>query len=153
MNLSTTIELYNINHVHFCEPIKNNIIENSKFIKVMYSDSNIILNGIYLNISLKKCKTEAYYNKIKCSFDLKENIHILQHMKTIEEQILRKINILDKKPLFLLQNQVYNQSLKLINNQIQINKYYEQIHFILKISGIWEDSTQYGLTFKFIFIY
>ena len=52
MNIVKNIDQYNDNFVYFCDPIKNNIMNNGNFIRILYSTSIFVLNGIYLNISI-----------------------------------------------------------------------------------------------------
>ena len=48
MNIIKTIEQYKEEHVYFCDPIKNNIMNEGNFIRIIYSSPFFILNGIYL---------------------------------------------------------------------------------------------------------
>ena len=48
MNLILTINDVNIDKIYYFDPIHNTIMNNSKFIKIIYSDENIMLNGIYI---------------------------------------------------------------------------------------------------------
>ena len=48
MNLVQTIDQYNLNNTYFCEPIKNNVMPNGSFIRIIYSTNIVILNGINL---------------------------------------------------------------------------------------------------------
>ena len=71
-----------------------------------------------------------------------------------EESILKKVNINNKIPQYKISEQVKNGNIKLfLDNEkfekIETNK---QEFFILKISGIWETTTHYGLTYKFTVI-
>jgi len=70
MNIVKTIDQYNDDCVYFCDPIKNNIMNDGNFIRILYSTPMFILNGIYLSISINQLTIEKYYNKYKCSFDI-----------------------------------------------------------------------------------
>ena len=48
MNIVFTNDQFNISNVYFNEPIQNTVMENSKFIKIIYSNELIILNGLFL---------------------------------------------------------------------------------------------------------
>jgi len=48
MNLVKQINQYDNKCLFFCEPIKNNIMNEGIFIKILYSNENISLNGIYI---------------------------------------------------------------------------------------------------------
>ena len=52
MNLVKKIDQYNEDNIFFCEPIKNTIMIEGTFIRILYSTFNVTLNGIYLFIQL-----------------------------------------------------------------------------------------------------
>ena len=52
MNLVKTFEQYNDTNIFFCDPIKNNIMNESNFIRILYSTNIFTLNGIYLHVTL-----------------------------------------------------------------------------------------------------
>ena len=49
MNITETFNQHNINNIFLSEPIKNNIITNGTFIRILYSSQNVVLNGIYIH--------------------------------------------------------------------------------------------------------
>ena len=51
MNIVKNIEQYDENNVYFFDPIKNNIMNDGTFIRILYSTENFMLNGIYLHIT------------------------------------------------------------------------------------------------------
>lgn len=145
MNIVTTIDQYNENNLFFSEPIKNNVILEGNFIRIIYSSKNIILNGVYLLITLNDISCEKYYNKYKCTFDILFHKDIIDKIKIIEEMILKKIEIRNKIPQFKIYEQLKNGNIKIFSDIKD-----EDTKFILKISGIWETQYNYGLTYKFI---
>jgi hypothetical protein len=155
MNIVKTIEQYNPNYIYFLEPIKNNIMNDSSFIRIVYSDSLFMLNGIFLLVNIDNIITEKYYNKIKCSFNITEYTQIIHKIKYIEESILNKIPISNKTKKNKIYEQLISGSIRIFcdedlnktfNNPIKINNN----KFILKISGIWETDYELGLTYKFV---
>lgn len=148
MNIVKTIDQYIEDSVYFCDPIKNNIMNDGNFIRILYSTPIFILNGVYLSIIINQLTIEKYFNKYKCSFDIKSHINIIDKIRTIEEGILRKINIKGKMPQYKISEQIKNGNIKIFSDNIdKINHI-----FLLKIAGIWETATNYGLTYKFITI-
>lgn len=146
MNIVKTIEQYDSNCVYFCEPIKNNIMNDGKFIRILYSNKYFILNGIYLLVTLKDVLCVLYYNKYKCTFDPGTHIELIDKLKVIEEELLKKANIKNKTPQFMIYEKLKNGNIKAFNDIG--NK--SVCSFILKVSGIWETTDCYGLTYKFI---
>jgi hypothetical protein len=145
MNLVKNIEQYDENSIFFCEPIKNNIMNDGNFIRILYSNRNLVLNGIYINLTFNDLIIEKHYNKYKCIFNTNFYKKIITDIKIIEENILTKLNIVNKKPQFKIYEQLNNGSIKIFCDSIPKSN----SSFILKISGIWETPEQYGLTYKF----
>ena len=146
MNIVKTIEQYDDNNIYFCEAIKNNIMNDGNFIRILYSTPMFILNGIYMSISINQLTIEKYFNKYKCSFDIGAHINIIQRIKIIEENILHKINIKGKIPQYKIYEQIGNGNIKIFSDNIE----HISTSFLLKIAGIWETEYNYGLTYKFI---
>jgi hypothetical protein len=148
MYLVKNLNQYNENYVFFCDPIKNNIMNDGDFIRILYSTNNITLNGIYLLIKLKDVTCEKYFNKYKCIFNTSNHKDLIEEIKLIEENIIQKFkNTLGiKYPEFKIYEQLKNGFIKIFQ-EIQ-NKTTHT--FILKISGIWETNVSFGLTYKFI---
>jgi len=146
MNIVKNIDQYNDDFVYFCDPIKNNIMNNGNFIRILYSTSIFVLNGIYLNILINQLTIEKYFNKYKCSFDIGAHTNLIQRIKIIEDNILKKINIIGKAPQYKIYEQISNGNIKIFSDNIDnITN-----NFLLKIAGIWETEYHYGLTYKFI---
>ena len=146
MNIVKRIDQYAEKNIYFCEPIKNNIMNEGNFIRILYSTHQLILNGVYLLITLNDITCEKYYNKYKCNFNVHTHKDIIENIRIIEENILKKIDIKYKIPQYKISEQLKNGNIKLFNDIT--NK--SNSLFILKISGIWETLLNYGLTYKFI---
>ena len=146
MNLVKTIEQYDDNCVYFCDPIKNNIMNDSNFIRIMYSNDNLVLNGIYLLMKINNFICEKYYDKYRCVFNVNSHQDLIQNLKNIEETILKKINIIHKIPQLKINEQLKNGNIKIFNDITDK----QSCMFILKISGVWETQYNYGLTYKFV---
>ena len=48
MNICETIDNFDINQIFYLDPIKNTVIDNSNFIRILYSTELLTLNGLYL---------------------------------------------------------------------------------------------------------
>jgi hypothetical protein len=148
MNIATSIEQYDIANVFFCEPTKNNIIENGMFIRIIYA-SDITLNGIYIWFSLHDVICEKYYNKCKYCFSLYTYSKLVNALKEMEENILNKYKSMcnnKKTPLCKIYEHIQKGNIKLFQD-VETNQ--EEYLFVLKISGVWETADYYGLTYKF----
>jgi hypothetical protein len=161
MNIVKTIEQFNPNNVYFLEPIKNNIMNNSNFIRIIYSTSSFVLNGVFLLVKLDTVVIEKYFNKLKCLFNINECQNLINQLKNIEETILNRVSTNKIKKykisqqissgiirIFLNDTNKYNKLNCLSQDHIMTTMYDNS--FILKISGLWETESEIGITYKFI---
>ena len=146
MYIYSPIENINENSIYLLNPVKNRIIKNSCFIKLIISNENLTVNGIYIEIVVIDPKIETMFNKHRCYFSFEKNKNIIEKCKTIEDMILKKYKT-KKKKVYLINNQL-SKGCIILSNCYPICKN----NFILKISGIWESETEYGLSYKFITI-
>jgi len=146
MNIIKRFDQYDDNFIFFCEPIKNNIMPEGNFIRILYSTNFFTLNGIYLLFTLNNIICEKYFNKYKCIFNVNTHKDIIESIKNIEENLLKKIDFKNKIPNTKIIEQFKNGNIKVFSDITNKNK----TTFILKISGIWETQYNYGLTYKFI---
>lgn len=151
MFIVKNLQQYNENYIYFCEPIKNNIMQDGVFIRILYSTPIVTFNGIYFEISLYDTSFEKYYNKYKCNFNMSnlQNKELIEKIKTMEENILNKYSISNKNPNYKIYDHIKNGNIKIFCDSVPKNNSI----LILKISGLWETSNNYGLTYKFIYLH
>jgi hypothetical protein len=99
-------EDYNKNNVFFQDPIANTIFDNSHFIRINYSNHLFMLNCIILEFNLSLQNIENYFNKYKYTYNVKTNIIPITSLIKLEKEILDKLSIKNKKPLFNLNQQL-----------------------------------------------
>ena len=148
MNIVTTLDQFSSHSIYFADPIKNTVIPNSNFIRIFYSNKNFTLNGIYILINLYNTTTEKYYNKYKCQFSVNDNAETISQLSQIENSILLKNTIPGKVPQCILSHQLRAGFMKLFAEND--SNFPPNMKFILKISGLWENISEYGITYKFI---
>ena len=151
MNVILPPDKYNISHIYYSDPIKNTVIENSEFAKILFSNEDLYLNGIYLLIKLTDVSIEKYYNKYKCIINSEKNVDMFKFLYKLEHDILHKYNN-EKMKKLIIQNQLKQGNIKLFIEESNIRNKYTNIQFLLKISGIWEKGNEIGLTYKFIML-
>ena len=76
MNIIIPSETFNINNIYFQDPIKNNIFDNSNFIKIIYSNNVLTLNCVVIEFNLYLLNRDIFYNKHKYSYNV--NLKIIQ---------------------------------------------------------------------------
>ena len=136
----------NINNVFYQEKVKNTVMENSNFLRVVYSNELFILNGIFVKFLLNLQTVEKSFNKYKCLFDVKQHSDIITKISMIEKNLMERHLFTNKTPVYRISEQLNNGFLKIFNETECTDKN----DFILKIYGIWENECEYGLTYKFI---
>lgn len=129
MNLTLDFNNIEYHNIYFHEAIKNTVITDSNFIRLLYSDKYFVLNGLYINLDIK------YINNAK-------NIMLLTRL---EKELLDLYNS-NTKHNYKLKDQYLNFFDKYQSN----NNLNNSPNIILKISGIWENNTGIGITNKFI---
>ena len=146
MNISEDIDTFNINYVFFLEAIKNTVIDNSSFIRIIYSNNIFTLNGIFIKFKFNNVYLDYTNHRNKYCFNIDTNINSINYIKDLERCLLNKINIPNKIPSNKIYDQLRSGFIKICGEQRNfiIN------NFILKISGIWESEYEFGLTYKFI---
>ena len=90
--IDTKPENFNANYIYFNEPIQNTIINESRFIRILYSTPNIIFNGINILLKIRFAVIFEFDPKIY-KFRIhrqqkKPKIHIDYYSVTISSQIL-----------------------------------------------------------------
>jgi len=142
-----TIQPENIikEYIYFNEPIQNNIINESRYIRILYSTPNIVFNGIHVLINLSIDNIERQYNKNILYYNIEKNTQAINSIKKIEKTILKKYNSL-KTPSYNLSELIDGGVIRLFTDFTEKKKV---MSIILKISGLWEDDKTYGITYKF----
>ena len=91
MNIvNTIVDNISNDNIYFTDEIENTVIEDSAFIKILYSTTDFIMNGLYIHIPLKINYTELHYKKIKYNFDTHANYSVIEKMVQLENNILIK---------------------------------------------------------------
>jgi hypothetical protein len=148
MNVAVGIDEFDINSVFYQKQIVNTVMEDACFVRILYSNELITINGIFIKINLKINNVEAYYNKYKCIFNQGENVNTITTIKAIENQILKHYSS-KKKHVNKISDQLNTEAIKIFT-ETNVKKI--PCEFILKISGLWETATEYGITYKFTHI-
>jgi hypothetical protein len=123
MLLLENIDSYNKQYLFLLPPVKNNLIVNSIFTRIIYSPPMIAFNGLYLSIPFLEIVQS----------------NMLQKLNEIENDILSVYTCSSSKKKNLHIKQLILYKLSHITDTV-----------ILKISGIWESETAFGLAYKLI---
>ena len=170
MNVVITPGEYKCSQVYFSETKPNIHIPNSTFNRITYSTEDFIMNGIYLQFELFIRQNEQNYNSniYNCQFDPnhEHNRAILSIFQTIEKGILDKwmrihaassssgnirtpTHAPTPTPSGDIIQQLRSGVISVWKNDMRHYDKQQFQHFIVKISGVWENETGCGLTYKF----
>ena len=148
MNIALSMNQYDINNIYYCDSIKNNVVNDGTFIRLIYSTDYFITNGVNISVPFSDVTVEKYYNKYKCTFNVSNNRNNIESIYNIEKEILDKINTKSKIIQTKISDQLKNGNFKIFSENI--DKQTNVQLFILKISGIWETATEIGITYKLL---
>ena len=126
----------------FYKPTINKLSGYKLFYKIAYNIDLFVLNTLLINIPISTTQVIKENNNYKCVITLDNNF--LLRLKEYETQILSNMNHIIKKQYVIF-------SQKFINNNSIIFNYNiipENIKLYIKISGMWESDSQYGLITK-----
>ena len=141
--------------IYFLET-KNNNIMTGEFTKLIFTDENMSLNGLYLNtdiiIDIPNHKMHDSKQKQTVMFqgNLSQNKTVVRQLIQLEHKLLDlyiQYKPCNKRAKYILQPQLMNGTLQLYSDPSCLN--HPKI-IVLKISGIWETDIAYGITYKFI---
>ena len=147
MNVVLDIDDFALENVYFQDPVKNTVMDNSDFIRTLYSTKLFTLNGIFLRTNISTSYIEKYFNKYKCGFDKELNRVEIEKMLLIEKEILQNAGIKNKRAAYRIQDQLSSGNIKLFTDNLDKSL---SNQYIFKISGIWETASEYGVTYKFM---
>ena len=136
----------------FSEKVKNNILSNGYFYRIYYSDEFFTSNGLYILFNLKDTQIDKYFNKMKCTFNRGKNSNIISAIKELEVTILKALPTVSNRMFVCrIEEQLNNNFIKIFSNGGYKGNPTGDVNILLKVSGIWENDGEYGLTFRFFF--
>jgi hypothetical protein len=166
MNLLLHINNINLSQIYFLDK-KTNIIMDGVFTKMVYSNNCMSMNGLYIDFPIKNIMTNRVHSKNILQLDTVTNRDFFQKMIDIERQLLnyyiqyfsplqsefqtseKRNHIQNKNIVYTLKNQFQNGSIKYYKEYDCYSKPGSGSLYI-KISGIWENQNDIGITFKII---
>ena len=164
MNLLLSINDISLSQIYLLEK-KTNIIMDGVFTKILYSNHCMSMNGLYIDFPIKNIMTNKIQSKNIIQLDIINNKDIFQKLIDIEKQLLfyyvqyfqllhsdfqsteKRCNIQNKNMVFTLKTQLQSGSIKYYK---AYDSYSKPGSFFIKISGIWENQREIGITFKII---
>jgi len=138
-------------HIMTQPSVRNTVMSDSDFIRLVYSDGVMALNGIHVMARLHPQRIEQYFNKYRCTIDLKKSAREAQAISSLEQMVLDQAGILNKRPVKRITEQLQQGHFKLFSEVHSTTSARDTVPMlVLKMSGIWETEEEYGVTHKFI---
>jgi hypothetical protein len=173
MNIVINPTKFNGRNIFFLDKKKNNIIDGC-FSKIIYSSEYFTMNGVFFVIPFVSKSTpcnvpftsgkiygreglshpEFLENKYTVCFythDVK-NLQYITLLSEIENTIIntyKEMHGLKKCNNLVLTNQLYKGFFKIYKEKQSCKSTIEKT-YMLKISGVWENANEVGITYKFI---
>jgi hypothetical protein len=150
MHLYLKMEDFNIHNIQFLDT-KENTVMNGLFTKLIYSNSDLTMNGIFIVLPLQVQslhKGILYFNHNQPSIE--NTIELERNILEYYADVYFKNTL---TPIRCIESQLLQNSIKLSYNSpkaMQSSSSSSSGIYILKISGVWENATSFGLTFKFL---
>jgi len=176
MNIVIDPATFNENNIFFLDKKKNNIID-GYFSKIIYSSDVFIMNGVFLllplvikttpdNGTIIEKKSSTYVSDPTTSLSNEHrytiyfythqlvNLHYITILSEMENAIInmyKEINCVKKTSNLGLSNQLHKGCFKIYKERKHGAA--SQKKYMLKISGVWENAAEVGITYKFVEIF
>jgi len=149
MNLILPWKRFQPENIQFMKTRKNMIMEDSLFIKLLYSDENLVMNSVYIEFPI----VVNDMNRNMAQFHPKDNEALIQKMARIEQDILLYYKMVHQveKNMVLSVLSILERGFFKFNHLPGCMPGRSEM-FVLKISGIWESGDSIGLNSKFYFV-
>ena len=97
MYIGLDVDSIDLNNLIITDAMHNTVIENSNFMRVMYSEEDVAFNGLYINCNFSDSTIEKYFQKYKCMFNQLTNKALVDRMSRFEAEILAAAAIPNKR--------------------------------------------------------
>jgi hypothetical protein len=174
MNIILDNNDFTIENVFFLEKM-NNVVIDGFFSKIIISDEFFTMNGLFLNLPLivNESSMINQYNKQIINFNshTQNNLLLITKISEIENSIIhyyKKLHDIKKKSSLVLSTQLFNGYFKIYKENGYFSNYRTDNgnpsskpggkpditktnkKYIIKISGLWENKDEIGISYKFI---
>lgn len=146
MNAVLELGQFEPRNVHFAPRVPNTVLERSDFMRLMYSDHEVVLSALLVVFELKDIHPERYFNKQRCTFDPVRNAPAINALTCLERSIIARAVGNTRNYDLRASEQLACGAIKLFTSDWIDNGG----KFILKVSGVWDDGNDAGITFRFV---
>lgn len=135
---------FHIQNIYFLEK-KINMIMEGFFTKLIFTTPFMTMNGIFCQFPVQPSLTNHFIQ-----FDTVSHKELIYRLSLIEKQLIQYYFMffgINKTPVYALKSQLQKGSVKFYRDVSPGSK---STAFYIKISGIWENYNEAGITFKII---
>lgn len=127
----------------------NNVVRGTFFYRLQYAHSAATLSGLFVLFSLKGGRRDAAaFGKGTVDFPLSDNAHTAAVITQLESSVLASLNLKGTAPVPSIANALESEILRSVVCSIDIPRSVN--YLVLRISGVWEDTTNHGLVYRFM---
>jgi hypothetical protein len=148
MNILLSINEFEIENIIILES-KENLVINGVFNKMLYSNSYFTMNGIFIYFPIINYDIQFFNGKNIVYFNIEENYNLIFNFSKLENDILhfyiKSKDIQNKTIINSFEKHLKNGMIKIYKSTFSKKKFY------IKISGVWETSSDIGITYKLIY--
>jgi hypothetical protein len=139
-------------NIFFLNSKKNMILIDGIFTKLIYLHEFFSMNGIYISLPISVEHIEInpiIQQKYTIYFSINTHMNLIENIDILEKSILNKYHTYtnNKVPIYSIQSCLRLGFFKIFKESKILQK---NTGFALKISGIWENTKNYGLSYKII---
>jgi len=135
-------------NIFFLDSKKNMLMEGT-FTKIIFMNEWFAMNGIYAQFPIRVQSVEinpVMGQKHTIYFSVNDHLELIAKIEGLENGILTKYSCSSNKvPVYSLQYSLRMGFFKIYKESKLLQK---NTGFALKISGIWENANNYGLSYK-----
>jgi predicted transposase YbfD/YdcC len=155
MNIAIDYNNFQIEYTSLLDSKKNIITTEGIFTKIIFSNKLFVMNGLffYFPISVDNIISSNGRFFINFNPNSKNNINVINSISKIENDILsfyKKTTLSNKNISYILSNQLSAGNIKVYKDSNEPLNNISDKKYILKISGIWENNNDFGITYKTI---
>lgn len=148
MNIALSLERARRLTVFYYPPVKNTVMENSNFVRLVHTDAHMALNSAFIEIPLHGVSADRHFNRARYLFSPGSNRGVIESVRALEESLLAGAGCPWASTQLRVSDQLASGALRIFSD-CREGGYGNTKLFLLKISGIWVTDRDKGLTYKF----
>ena len=134
--------------VFYYPPVKNTVMENSNFVRLVHTDAHMALNSAFIEIPLQGVTVDRHFNRARYLFSPGSNRGVIDSVRDLEESLLDGAGCPWASKQLRVSDQLASGALRVFTDGRDGSQGHAKV-FLLKISGIWVTDRDKGLTYKF----